>query len=78
MINVVKFDYSKLLGKIKEIFGTRENLVKEISISSTSLNLRLNNQLKFDQRDILELCEALGISEEEIPVYFFTTKVRKT
>ena len=72
------YDYSKLLGRIKEKFGTRKNLVDKITISLTSLNLRLNNQLGFTQQDISQLCEALDILEEEIPTYFFTEKVRKT
>lgn len=78
MVDVIIYDYSKLLGRIKEKYGTRENLVKEITISSTSLNLRLNNKLKFDQQDIKELCIALDIEEEEIPDYFFKEKVRKS
>jgi len=75
---MIIYDYSKLLGRIKEKYGTRENLIKKITISLTSLNLRLNNQLKFNQQDITELSEALEIPEEEIPLYFFTRKVRKT
>jgi hypothetical protein len=78
MVEAIVYDYSKLLGRIKEKYGTRENLVKEITISSTSLNLRLNNKLKFDQQDIKELCIALDINEEEIPDYFFKEKVRKS
>lgn len=74
----IEYDYSKLLGRIKEKYGTRKNLVDKITISLTSLNLRLNNQLEFTQQDIRELCEALDILEEEIPIYFFTEKVRKT
>jgi hypothetical protein len=75
---IITYDYSKLLGRIKEKYGTRENLVKKITISSTSLNLRLNNKLRFDQQDIKELCRALDIEEEEIPDYFFKEKVRKS
>lgn len=78
MVEAIVYDYSKLLGRIKEKYGIRENLVKEITISSTSLNLRLNNKLKFDQQDIKELCIALDINEEEIPDYFFKEKVRKS
>ena len=78
MVEAIVYDYSKLLGRIKEKYGTRENLVKEITISSTSLNLRLNNKLKFDQQDIKELCIALDINEEEIPDYFFKEEVRKS
>lgn len=78
MTKTAEYDYSKLLGRIKEKYGNRENLIEKITISTTSLNLRLTNKLKFDQRDIKELCEALDIQEEEIPLYFFTEKVRKT
>ncbi len=74
----IEYDYSKLLGRIKEKYGTRDKLVEKITISSTSLNLRLNNKLKFDQQDIKELSEALDIQEAEIPDYFFQEKVRKT
>lgn len=76
--NLPYFDYSKLLGRIKEKYGTRENLVKDITISITSLNLRLNNQLEFTQKDIHELSHVLEIPKEEISTYFFTEKVRKT
>jgi predicted transcriptional regulator len=72
------YDYSKLLGRIKEKYGTRENLIQVITISATSLNLRLNNKLKFNQQDIKELSEALDIQEKEIPDYFFKEKVRKS
>lgn len=77
MLKII-YDYSKLLGRIKEKYGTRENLAKDITISLTSLNLRLNNQLKFNQQDIEELCKVLNIEQNEIPTYFFTQKVRKT
>ena len=76
--NGITYDYSKLLGRIKEKFGTRENLVKHITISITSLNLRLTNQLEFTQNDIQELSFALEIPPEEISTYFFVEKVRKT
>lgn len=74
----IYYDYSKLLGRIKEKYNTRENLSKHISISLTSLNLRLNNSLKFNQQDITELCDVLDIKEDEIPLYFFKEKVMKT
>ena len=75
--NRKKYDYSKLLGRIKEKFDTREKLVPNISISITSLNLRLTNALQFNQQDIEELCEELEIEKKEIPDYFFKEKVRK-
>lgn len=77
-MNNVIYDYSKLLGRIKEKYGTREKLIAKIKISLTSLNMRLSNKLKFNQQDIRELCEALEIKNEEIAEYFFKEKVMKS
>ncbi len=75
--NIV-YDYSKLLGRIKEKYDTIEKLVHKISISMGSLELRLNNSLKFTQQDIKELCEVLEVEKSEIPEYFFKGEVMKT
>lgn len=41
------FSYAKLRGRIKEYFKTQEAFAKELGISRTSLNLRLNNINEF-------------------------------
>ena len=37
------FDFSKLRGKIKEVFGTQEKFAKAMGMSSVSLSAKLNN-----------------------------------
>ena len=72
------FDYRKLRGKIKEVFGTQDNFAKALGIGRVSLSQRLNNYLDFSQREINKACILLNISKEEIPTYFFTIKVQKS
>ena len=74
-MNNIVFDYSKLLGKIKEKYDTQINFVKDIDLSLSSLNQRLNNKIDFTPRDIKTICEKLDINKSEIPDYFFTEKV---
>jgi len=72
------FDYSKLRGKIKEVFGTQDKFAKALGIGRVSLSQRLNNYLDFSQSEIDKACELLKLSKEEIPKYFFTIKVQKS
>lgn len=73
----MSFDYSKLRGKIKEVFGTQDNFAKALGIGRVSLSQRLNNYLDFSQEEIDKAYKLLNLSKEEIPKYFFTTKVQK-
>lgn len=70
------FDYSKLLGKIKECGFTQESLAKHIGIAESSMCLKLNNKANFKHPEVYLICEALKIEICEIGVYFFTKKVR--
>lgn len=73
-----EFDYSKLRGKIKEVFGTEGNFAKALLLSSTALSQKLNNVVPFTQHEINRACDLLGIPLEFIPVYFFTEKVKSS
>ena len=70
------FDYSKLLGKIKEKGLTQEILAKTIGITPGSMSEKLNNKANFKQKEIIAICQVLGILTGEIGEYFFTQKVR--
>ena len=72
------FDYSKLYGKIKEKCETQQKFAKLMGIARTSLNAKLNNNSKFTQSEINKAIEILGLTQNEIPEYFFKTKVQKT
>lgn len=73
----MQFDYSKLLGRIKECGFTQETLAKQIGIAESTLCLKLNNKAIFRHGEVYLICVALKISTSEIGVYFFTPKVRK-
>ena len=71
------FDYSKLLGKIKERGYTQETLAAAIGMTEATLSMKLNNKAFFKQREIKAICDVLGIPDEEVGVYFFAPKVQK-
>lgn len=71
MTVAVKFDYSKLRGKIKEVYKTESSFARALGISSVSLSKRLNNQIGFDSPEMHHACELLSIPLEEAPKYFF-------
>ena len=67
-----RYNYDKLLGKIKERHYTQERLAVEMGISACSLNLTLNNKRNFRQDEILTLTRILKIPSRDIEDYFFT------
>lgn len=77
MVYNVKFDYAKLIGRIKEYGFTQEQLAAETRMSKSTLNLKLNNKAFFSQKEIRKICDLLEIETAEIGLYFFTLKVQK-
>lgn len=73
----MQYDYSKLCGRIKEIFGTQEAFAKEIQMSSTTLIKKLSNKVKFRQDEIGRSMKALKLNMKLLPIYFFKEKVEK-
>lgn len=67
----MKFNHSKLLGRIRECGLTQEQLAKAISISKASLSAKLNNIFYFTAREMYAICEVLNIPISEIGEYFF-------
>lgn len=68
----ITYNYSKLLGKIKEIYDTQEKFSQALGIGRVSLSQRLNGKLEFSQNEILRASELLNIRKKDIPLYFFT------
>ena len=66
------FDYSKLLGKIKEVYGTQGDFAAAIDMSEKTLSMKLNNKLAWKQTEIIKGCELLHISSKDIHRYFFS------
>lgn len=68
----MRFDYSKLLGRMRERGFTQETLAKAIGINESTLNSKLKNRTFFNARDIDRICEVLDIPNSEIGTYFYT------
>ena len=73
----VKFDYSKLLGRIKEYGFTQERIAAKIGMSVSTLSFKLNNKAFFTQKEIRKISDLLEIETDEIGLYFFTLRVQK-
>lgn len=70
------FDYSKLLGRIKEKFGSNSNFALSMKISERSMSLKLNNKVEWKQNEIARAKKLLNIADEELYYYFFEEKVQ--
>lgn len=67
----IKFDYSKLLGKMKEVGYTQSELANSIGCSETTLNLKLKNVREFKLGEAKKICDILDIDILQIAEYFF-------
>ena len=72
---MLQFDYSKLLGRIKEYGYTQEDVAKAIGINKGTLNAKLNNKNSFTINESANICRLLDISKHEIGAFFYAEKV---
>jgi transcriptional regulator with XRE-family HTH domain len=70
-----EYNYSCLLGKMRERGYTQQRLAKELGISETSLNFSLNNKRNFKQDEMIKAAQLLGIPQRELAKYFFTKQL---
>ena len=74
----MEFDYSKLLGRIREFGYTQKTLAAVVEMSVSQLNQCLKGKANFKHTKILAICKVLDIPVSEIGVYFYALKTRKT
>lgn len=65
------YNYSKLLGRIKEKGFTLEALAKKIGLNVSTLSKKLNNKSEFHQDEIKKICRVIDIEMCDIGTYFF-------
>lgn len=65
------YDYSKLLGKIKEMCGSQAVFSALMDLSERTVSLKLHNKIEWKQSEIIRACEILKIKKNEIVLYFF-------
>ena len=73
----MRFNYSKLLGRMKECGFTQEKLAKEVGISVTTMSQKLNNKAHFYHPEMMKICKALNITGADVYAIFFTLEVEK-
>ena len=69
------YDYSKLSGKIKEVFGTNAAFAKAMKLSERSVSSKLNGKVGWKQAEIERACQLLSIPRASVVAYFFVLKV---
>lgn len=72
-----EYDFSKLMGRIKEKGYTQEAISSVILRNPCTFSQKINNKGTFTAAEIAAMCRVLEIEKEEIGVYFFTSKVQK-
>lgn len=65
------YDYAKLRGRIREVYGTQEAFACAMKMSTPTLSKKLNNVTDWNRAEIDRACELLHIPLEEVPLYFF-------
>lgn len=72
----MEVDYSKLIGRIVEKFGTRAAFAAAMGMKPEVLCRRLNNRSDWNIGEYIKACELLDIPATEMGAYFFTPKLR--
>lgn len=75
---VVRYDYSKLRGLIKEKVRTEGEFARRIGRSHNYLTKVFQNETYLNHKDIANGADVLGIRKEDIGTYFFTKEVHKS
>lgn len=72
--NTKSYDYSRLLGKIVEVCGSKRAFSEKMRLSQPTISKKTNGKVEWTQTEITEACEILGIKKNEIHSYFFSTR----
>ncbi|UDM78900.1 DUF739 family protein [Vagococcus fluvialis] len=72
----MSFNYSVLLGRITEVYGTQYNFAVAIGMSERSLSLKLNNKVPWKAPEIARAIELLNFEEKDIGRVFFNQEVQ--
>lgn len=73
-MDIVAMDYSKLRGKIKEVFGTEGAFAKAMGYNRCTISAKLNSQSEWTRTDIEKACGLLSIPFSGVEPYFFCRK----
>ena len=66
--------YTKLRGKIVEVFRTQGAFAEAMKMNKATLNGKLNNRSQWTADEITKACELLNIPICDAHLYFFCSK----
>ena len=67
----MKFNNSKLRGKIRENFGSEYAFGEALGMALSTLSSKLNNKSEFTRSEILRIVKLLNLKKEEVYDVFF-------
>lgn len=67
----MKFNYSKLRGRIVEKYGSQRKLAEALGITFEALNMKLNGRSPFRQAEMVTISRLLEFPTSDIAKYFF-------
>lgn len=65
------FNYSKLRGRIVEIYGSQRQFAKALGISNEAVSKKLHGKIAFQQVEMVTISELLKFPISDIDKYFF-------
>lgn len=71
------YSYSKLRGRIVEMYGSQREFSKAVNLSEQSITAKLNSRSDFSQDDIIQWSNVLQIGLDDIGPYFFNQELSK-
>nr|DAW39228.1 MAG TPA: Protein of unknown function (DUF739) [Caudoviricetes sp.] len=74
----MRFDYSKLLGRIIEVYGNQGNFAIAMRLSERTMSLKLNNIRPWKDNEIKKAMKLLKLPENKVHLYFFKEEVQRT
>ena len=73
-----EMDYSKLEGKIVEIYKTRKAFAEAMGVTPATINQRLSGAIEWKTSDMVKACRLLSIPLDKMHIYFFALKVEES
>lgn len=74
----IRFDYSKLRGRIVEKYGNLTNFCQKTGRDRSAFNMKMLEGGNLRQEVIVAVAEDLDIPETDYKAYFFTPLVEKS
>jgi transcriptional regulator with XRE-family HTH domain len=71
-VKAIMYDYSNLLGAMRQRGITQKSLAKSIGKSEATINRKLCGAREFTQSEMFKILEIMGEPVERASFYFFT------